>query len=1088
MGSLRTSTTLLAGMLLLCASTAVVTQGQPSAVAPALYSQLKFRYIGPAGNRISAVAGIAGNPLVYYAGAASGGIFKTTDGGARWSPIFDEQPVASIGALAVAASDPNVVWAGTGEAFIRSNVSIGDGAYRSTDAGKTWRRMGLDRTGRISRIVIDPHDPNVVFVAAMGHSYGPQKDRGVYRTRDGGRTWQQTLFVDENTGASDLAVDPNNPRVLFAGMWQLEIHTWGRTSGGSGSGLYMSRDAGDTWQKLTGHGLPTGPVGKIAVAIAPSNSNRIYALIETADGVSFDGKPAERGELWRSDDGGENWKVVSYDRSLAGRTHYYSRHAVAPDNDNEVYFLTAAWTKTLDGGETSIDPPAAEQPAGDHHDVWIDPSNANRMIVSHDGGISTTVNRGRTWLRIQLPVAQMYHVALDNAVPYNVYGNMQDGPSVRGPSISRVAVFGGEKEPASISRGMWHTVAGGESGFAIPDRNDPNIIWSTASGYGSVGGIVERYDERTRQARRVEIWPHYTVGSAAADLKYRFQWTFPLAVSPHDGRVYAGSQHVHQTTDNGQTWQVISPDLTLNDKTRQQLSGGLTPDNVGVEYAGVVFAIAESPIEKGLIWAGTNDGLVQVTRDGGAHWTNVTAGIPGLPGWGTVSNVEPSRHNAGTAYVTYDLHQVNNRDPFVFKTTDYGRTWKAIASDLPRGMATYAHCVREDPVRAGLLYLGTESALFVSFNDGQNWTPLQNGLPHAPVHWLAIQDHFNDLVVATYGRGFFILDDVTPLRQLTPAVLASPAQLFTPRAAYRLQPITDPLAINDDPTEGKNPLYGAAIAYFLASAPSGDVTLTVDDATGRTVRKLTATKEPGINRVWWDLRYEQTPEIRLRTAPLFAPETKLNAEGFRTLPAGGRLGVLAAPGTYTVTLSVGGKMLKQPLTVRKDPNTSGSDADVAAQTKMLLDIRDEITQVADMINQAERVRAQLGAITGTMTDDEVGKAVKAAADTLDKKIIVAEEPLHQMRQTGRGQDLLRYPGMLIDHLLFLAAGSSLSDFAPTASQLEAHEELKKETNMRRAQMTEVITKDVAAFNRLMTEKNVPHVIGAVVSATAPPQE
>ena len=433
---------------------------------------------------------------------------------------------------------------------------------------------------------------------------------------------------------------------------------------------------------------PAGPVGKIAVAIAPSNSNRIYALIETADGVSFDGKPAERGELWRSDDGGDNWKVVSYDRSLAGRTHYYSRHAVAPDNDNEVYFLTAAWTKTLDGGETSIDPPPAEQPAGDHHDVWIDPANANRMIVSHDGGVSITVNRGRTWQRIQLPIAQMYHVAVDSAVPYNVYGNMQDGPSVRGPGISRVGVFGGEKEPASISRGLWHTVAGGESGFAIPDRNDPNIIWSTASGYGSVGGIVERYDERTRQARRVEIWPHYTVGSPAADLKYRFQWTFPLAISPHDGRVYAGSQYVHQTTDNGQSWQLISPDLTLNDKSRQQISGGLTPDNVGVEYAGVVFAIAESPLEKGLIWAGTNDGLLHVTRDGGANWTNVTAAIPALPTWGTVSNVEPSRHNAATAYVTYDLHQVNNRDPFVFKTTDYGRTWKSIASNLPRGAAT----------------------------------------------------------------------------------------------------------------------------------------------------------------------------------------------------------------------------------------------------------------------------------------------------------------------------------------------------------------------------------------------------------------
>ncbi len=1066
----------LAVMLVVGLGAAVLTQGQPTP-SPSPYAQLKFRYIGPAGNRTSAVAGVVGNPLVYYAGAASGGVFKTTDGGVHWSPVFDDQPVASIGALAVAASDPNVVWAGTGEAFIRSNVSIGNGIYRSTDAGKTWTHMGLDRVGRIARIAIDPRNPDVVFAAAMGHSYGPQRERGIFRTTDAGRTWQQVLFVDENTGASDIAIDPNNSRVLFAGAWTLEIHTWGRSSGGPGSGLYVSRDAGGTWQKLTGHGLPAGPVGKTAVAIAPSNSNRIYALIETADGVSFDGKPAERGELWRSDDGGENWKVVSYDRNLSGRTHYYSRHAVAPDNENEVYFLTAAWTKSLDGGETSIDPPPAEQPYGDYHDVWIDPTNANRMIVSHDGGVSLTLNRGRSWQTIQLPIAQMYHVAVDNAVPYNVLGNMQDGPSMRGPSVSRAGVFGNDRGPGSISRAMWHTVAGGESGFALPDRNDPNIIWSTASGYGSVGGIVERYDERTRQARRVEIWPHYTVGSPAADLKYRFQWTFPLAISPHDGRVYAGSQHVHETTDNGQSWKVISPDVTLNDKQRQQISGGLTPDNVGVEYAGVVFALAESPIEKGLIWAGTNDGLLHVTRNGGAQWTNVTTNVPGLPPWGTVSNIEPSRYDPGTAYVTYDLHQVNNRDPFVFKTTDYGRTWKSIASDLPRGMATYAHCVREDPVRRGLLYLGTESALFVSLNDGQNWTPLQSGLPHAPVHWLTIQEHFNDLVVATYGRGFYILDDVTPLRELAPAVLTSSAHLFKPRAAYRLQPITDPLTVNDDPTEGKNPPYGVPIAYFLKSAPKDEVKLTIADATGRTLRTLTGTKEAGINRVWWDLRNDQSPEIRLRTAPLFAPEVKLNAEGFRTLPAGGRLAVLSPPGTYTVKLSVDGQEVSQPLTVRKDPNTSGSEADISAQTKALLEIQDEISQIADMINRAERTRAQLSSIVSAMADDDIGKAVKAAAEALDKKIIAAEEPLHQLRQTGRGQDLLRYPGQLIDHLLFLASGLSLADFAPTAQQLEAHEEYKKETESRRTQMTAVLTDEVAAFNRVMTERKVPHVIG-----------
>jgi photosystem II stability/assembly factor-like uncharacterized protein len=1053
----------------------VLTQGQPT-MTPATYAQLKYRFIGPAGNRVSAVAGVPRDPYVYYAGGASGGVFKTSDGGARWTPVFDDQPVASIGSLAVSASDPNVVWAGTGETFIRSNISIGNGIYKSTDAGKTWTNMGLERTGRIGRIVIDPRNPDIVFAAAMGHSYGPQQERGLFRTIDGGKNWQRVLFADENAGCSDVAMDPNNSRILFAGMWQLEIHTWGRTSGGPGSGLHVSRDGGSTWKKLTGHGLPNLPVGKIAVAVAPSNSSRVYALIETADGVSFDGKPAERGELWRSDDEGENWKVMSYDRQLAGRTHYYSRHAVAPDNDNEVYFLTAAWTKTLDGGQTSVDVPFRDAPGGDHHDIWIDPTNANRMIVSHDGGLSISVNRGRTWARIQLPVAQMYHVAVDNAVPYNVYGNMQDGPSTRGPSNSRIVTFGSENEPGIIPRGMWHGVGGGESGFAIPDPRDPNIVWSTASGYGSVGGIVERYDERTRQMRRVEVWPHYTVGSPAADLKYRFQWTFPLALSPHDGRVYVGSQYVHQTTDGGQSWQVISPDLTLNDKGRQQISGGLTPDNVGVEYAGVVFAIAESPLEKGLIWAGTNDGQLHVTRDGGARWTNVTANVPGLPAWGTISNIEPSRFDAGTAYTTVDLHQVNNRDPFVYKTTDYGRTWKSIASDLPRGIATYAHCVREDPVKRGLLFLGTESAAFVSLNDGENWLPLQKGLPHAPVHWLVVQENFSDLVVATYGRGFYILDDITPLRQLTPQVLSAPAHLFTPRPAYRLLSITEPMMPNDDPTEGRNAPSGVPIAYYLKSAADGEVKVTILDAKGQTVRTVTGTKDAGINRVWWDLRYEPTTEIRLRTSPLFAPDVRVGPDGWRAFPGGGRLSMLAPPGAYTVRLSAGGQEISQPLMVRKDPNTTGTDADLEAQMRLLFEIRGEVDRVAGMINRAERIRAQLSALGASLADDEKAKDVRTAAESLDKKIVAVEERLFQVRQTGRGQDLLRYPGQLIDHLLYLASGLSVADFAPTTQQLARHEELKLEGATASAQFDRVVTEDLARFNQLLLDRRVPHVV------------
>ncbi|MGH6931988.1 MAG: WD40/YVTN/BNR-like repeat-containing protein, partial [Dongiaceae bacterium] len=550
-------------------------------INPSIFDQLRYRYIGPVGNRVSAIAGAPGQPNVYYAGAASGGIFKTTDGGAHWQPIFDDQPVSSIGALAVAPSDPNIVWAGTGEAWIRSHISVGQGIYKSTDAGKTWTLMGLEKTGRIGRIVIDPRDPNIVFAAALGHAYGPQPERGVFRTTDGGKTWERVLFVDENTGCSDIAMDPTNARILFAGMWPFEIHTWGRESGGPGSGLFKSTDGGATWKRLTGHGLPTRTTGKVAVAIALSNSNRVYALIETGDGVPLRGQETDRGKLWRSDDGGENWRLVSYDRNLGGRTHYYFRLAVAPDNENETYYLTASFAVSLDGGETARVAQFANSPGGDNHDIWIDPTNPSRMAVANDSGVSISVTRGRAWERIQLPIAQMYHVTVDNQVPYYVYGNKQDGPSYRGPSNTRAGGFGGGAFGGGIPRSAWQSVGGGESGWATPDPVDNNIIWSSASGSGSVGGIVERFDLRNGQGRNVEVWPDQTNGWPAAELKYRFVWTFPLTISPHDhNKLYVGSQYVHQTTDGGQSWQVISPDLTTNDKSRQGFSGGLTGDNI----------------------------------------------------------------------------------------------------------------------------------------------------------------------------------------------------------------------------------------------------------------------------------------------------------------------------------------------------------------------------------------------------------------------------------------------------------------------------------------------------------------------------
>jgi photosystem II stability/assembly factor-like uncharacterized protein len=1039
------------------------TAQQASGVGADVYGRLTWRYVGPEGNRISAVAGVPGDPLVYYAGSASGGIAKTTDGGTTWQQIFDDQPVQSIGEIEVAPSDPSTVWVGTGESCIRSHISVGEGIFKSTDAGRTWTRMGLETTGRIGRIVIHPQNPDVVLACALGHAYGPQQERGVFRTADGGKTWDRVLFVDENTGCSELAVDPLNPRKLFAGMWQIDIKTWGRESGGPGSGLFTSNDGGTTWTRLQGRGLPTREVGKVKVAIAPSNPDRIYALIETGDGVPWKGKETDRGQVWRSDDGGENWRVVSYDRNAMGRAAYYSHLFVAPDNDSEAYFLTASYNVSLDGGETLVQQTGPRAPGGDHHDMWIDPANANRMIIGHDQGFSISSNRGRTWYRNRLPNAQMYHVTVDNQIPYYVYGNKQDGPSYRGPSNSRTG--------ATIPRSMWHTVAGGESGWATPDPVDPNLIWSSASGSGSVGGIVAIYEENRRQARNVEVWPEQLNGPPA-DLKYRFNWTMPLTMSPHDrNTVYVGSQHVHRTSNRGQSWDVISPDLSTNDKTRQQFSGGLTGDNIGVEYAFAVMAIAESRLERGVIWAGTNDGQVQLTRDNGKTWVNVTKNIPDLPPWGTVGNIEPSKYDAGTAYLTVDLHQVNNRDPFVYKTTDYGNSWRAITNGIPKSMLSYAHCIREDPVRRGLLYLGTENGMYVSFDDGSNWQPLQMNLPHAPVYWITVQEHFNDLVIATYGRGFWILDDITPLQKLTPQVTGADAHLFSPRPAYRFRDITQNASAQNDPTVGANLPYGAAINYYLKAAPAGDVTLSILNAQNQVVRTLNAPKAAGMNRVYWDLRDEPAKEVRLRTSPLHAPEVRVGPDGWRSAQ-GGRMSILMPPGAYTVRLSVGGKQLTEKLEVRKDPNSGGSEAEIAEQMKVLTALKRDVEAASDVVNQIELVRGQIASLRQVLEDAEI---MQPAAE-LDRKLMEVEANLIELRLTGRGQDGVRWGSRLLGKFGYLANGLASNDFRPTDQQLEVHRELQDRLRQHQTALDALLGTDLKALNELMRGRGVSNIV------------
>ena len=1059
--------------LLLATTLLPPTPATPQQPHPSTYTALEWRHIGPEGNRFSAAAGIPGHAHTYYVGAASGGIYKTTDGGVHWDAIFDDQPVQSIGSLGVAVSDPNIVWAGTGEGKIRSHVSVGQGVYKSTDAGATWTLMGLEQTGRIPRLAIHPTDPDIVFICAMGHAYGPQPERGVYRTTDGGATWDHVLFVDEDTGCSDIAMDPSNPRVLFAGTWQLEIHTWGRTSGGPGGGLHVSRDGGDTWTKLNGPdngiGLPEKPVGKVAVAIAPSNPDRVYAMLETGDGIPWEGRETEDGQVWRSEDGGRTWSLITRNRNAMGRPHYYSRVVVSPNDEDEAYFLTASFSVSTDGGRTLDVVPRVEAPGGDHHDMWIDPTDPDRMIVAHDQGLSISINRGKTWFRQRLTNAQMYHVTVDNAIPYNVLGNKQDEPTYRGPSNSRIM---GQRRITGIPRGMWHHVGGGESGWATPDPTDPNIVWSSASGSGMVGGIVVRYEEDRRQFRAVEVWPEQSRG-AASGVRYRFIWDAPIHISPHDNNtVYVGSQHVHRTRNGGQSWEVISPDLTLNDQSRMGLSGGLTGDNIGVEYAGTVFGIAESPVEEGLIWAGTNDGLLQLTRDGGATWTNVTGNMPGLPEWMAVRSIAPSRYEAGTAYVAIDGHQVNVRDPYVYRTRDYGESFEKITDGIPPSMLSYTKVIVEDTRRQGLLYVGTENAIYVSLNDGDDWQPLQNNLPHAPVSGIVVQEHFGDLVVGTYGRGFWILDDLTPLQQLTSEVMASPAHLFAPRDAYRFRPITPPSVPYSDPTEGRDPEYGASINYWLAEPADEAPTVEIVDAAGDVVRTLTGTGNAGVNRIHWNLRDESNGPIRLLTSPMYADHIEAGDDG-RPAPGARQVSILQPPGRYTVRLNAAGRTHEQPLTVIKDPHSAGSEADIAAQVAFLREVRDDIVTAGEAVHRVEAMRVQLATMSRFADDDALTEAITS----LRNELTHLQMNMVDLRLTGQGQDGVRFGATLLQKLGYLTGAISGADFPPTDQELEVKVLLHGKLREHLEALDALVADEVAALNEMLRARGMLIIAG-----------
>jgi len=1008
-----------------------------------LGARLRYRFVGPEGNRAVAVAGEPGNPQVAYVGAASGGIWKTEDGGVHWRAVFDSQPAQAIGAIALAPSAHNVLWAGTGETFfIRSTTALGNGVYRSTDGGRSWQHQGLDATGRIARIVIHPANPDVVLVCALGRAYGPAQDRGVYRTTDGGKTWSRVLFVDPNTGCSDLALDPGDPNTVFAGMWQFEVKTWHLQSGGPGSGLWVSRDGGATWTRIVGHGLPDArhAVGKVAVAVAPSNPNTVYALIEDQDPT-----------LYRSDDRGTTWHVVSHDHSMAERAPYYVRFAVAPDDEERLYFVSVRFSLSRDGGRTLAR--SGYEGGGDNHDIWIDPLNPDRFMVAHDGGASITLNRGRTFMRIVLPIAQMYHVHVDTRAPYFVYGNRQDGSSYRMPSRGL-----GE----GISEGAWQHVGGCESGFGIPDTVDNATVWS-----GCYDGGLEVYDVRTGHARNVRVWPEAGYGWRPADLKYRWNWTFPIMISPHDHRrVYVGSQYVHVTSDGGASWKVVSPDLTRNDTSHQQSSGGVTTDNLMTFDGATLFALAESPVQAGVIWAGSNDGLVHVTRDGATTWTDVTGNLPKLAPWGKISNIEPSCFDAGTAYISVDLHELDDLDPYIFKTTDFGRSWKRISEGLPRSPLGFVHVVREDPERRGMVFAGTESGVYVTLDDGGHWAPLQANLPHAPISWITLQPHFHDLVVATYGRGIWILDDISPLED--PALTGAPAltgraMLFAPRPAFRFRSQQGIASAPNSAVRVDSVPEGADLTYYLPAALADTAAvpdsahrrrpakLVILGASGDTVRVLEGERKPGLNRLWWDLRYTRPTVPKLRTPPPGKPFVRTGPDGTRPLVTWdldlSLRGPLVPPGSYQVRLTVGDSAataatLTQALTVLKDPNTAASDADVAAQTRLALAIRSAQDSVARMINRLEWVRKQLADLSGqlrgdtALTGDSSAQRLARLADSLDRRAGAVEGALFDVHLTGAREDAFRSPIQLYGRLAALQSDVSESgaDFAPTSQQ------------------------------------------------------
>ena len=1010
-----------------------------------LFKGMQWRQVGPfRGGRALAIEGIAGEPDTYYFGGVAGGVWKTTDGGANWTPLFDKEAISSIGAIAVAPSDHNVVYAGTGEAAIRGNTTYGIGVYKSIDAGHTWKNVGLKDTRQIGALIVHPQNPDVVLVAALGHAFGPNQERGIFRTTDGGKTWTKVLSKDENTGGIDVVFDPHNPNIVFASLWQARRQPWFFSSGGAGSGLYRSEDNGVTWKKLEGNGLPDGILGRIGVAVSGADSNRIYAIIE-----------AKEGGLFRSDDAGEHWTRVNEDGRFRQRAWYFSKVYADPKSPDTVYLLNTGAFRSVDGGKTFNLLPARH---GDHHGLWIDPQNPNRIGNANDGGASISTDGGKSWTtQNNQPTAQFYHVAVDNAFPYHIYGAQQDNSNV---GIASRTDWG------AIGAADWFAAGGGECGFVIPDPRDWHIIYSNSEGY------VVRYDKNKEDDQDISPVPLDNSGRGAAELAHRFQWVSPLLLSPHNpDTLYTAAECVFKSTDHGQSWTQISGDLTRNDKSKQQPSGGpLTNDITSVEYFDTIFALAESPVKQGTLWAGTDDGLVQVSTDDGQHWSNVS---PKMPEWSTVSIIDPSPHDGSSAYVAVDRHRLDDFKPYIYKTKDLGKTWGAITNGIPDG--AYVHTVREDPKRKGLLYAGTEVGAFVSFDDGAHWQPLQLNLPVSPIHDLVVKD--DDLVAATHGRSFWVLDNLTPLRQANSQLAQADTILYHPQTALRLH---YPNEFDRRQPVGENPPAGAMIDYYFKTAPKEEVTLDILDAQGKLVRHLSSKEKKeneqppewpdrverpktipaneGMNRFPWDLRYDDPVQI---------PGAFYTGDGPK--------GPLALPGDYQVKLTVAGKSQTAPLRLAIDPRNKGAEAALQKQFALSAQVNDRISQLHQAVNEIRELKTQIQSLHKRYGYDQRLKAALTAADDLEHKMSEVEQQLMQVNMKG-SEGNLAFPSMLNERFDSFSHAIDGSDTEPTKPQMDVFQTLNGQLDEQLKKWAQLKSDDVAKVSALIKQLDLPALV------------